>query len=153
FLRMSGIPDARKRIDAGRHEAESMSLDGYVPVDVVPFEAASGSKAVACPVAVGCTASLRFDGSAGWYEIRVRYFDQNNGASRFRLFVNDQKIDEWRADDNIPTRKIDAHSATRRVVSGVALRRGDVVRVEGVPHLNEPAGLDYIEIVAALRID
>jgi hypothetical protein len=95
----------------------------------------------------GCSASLAFDGASGRYEIRVRYFDQNDGVSRFRLYRRDQLLDEWRADDTLPTRRIDAHSSTRRVVSGVALRLGDVLRVEGLPHGGERAALDYIEIL------
>ena len=44
----SGIADAKGRVGTypGRIEAEAMQLKGYAPVDVKPFEAASGSKAV-----------------------------------------------------------------------------------------------------------
>jgi alpha-glucuronidase len=45
FYRISGIPDVKSRV--GHHpdriEAESMRLDGYIPVDVVPWETPSGS--------------------------------------------------------------------------------------------------------------
>jgi alpha-glucuronidase len=77
----------------------------------------------------------------------VRYFDQNDGVSRYRLLVNDQPIDEWRADDTIPTRSVDAHSSTRRLTGGVALRPRDIIRVEGTRDGGEQAALDYIEVL------
>ena len=151
FLRTSGIPDRQGRAGSfpGRYEAEAMQLDGYAITDVKPWEAASGSKAIACnDTARGCSASLRFEGSPGWYDLSIRYFDQNDGISRFRLFVNDQLIEEWRADDTLATRRVDAHSSTRRVVAAVALRPADVIRVEGLGQGGERAALDYIETLA-----
>jgi len=151
FLKTSGIPDRTGRAGhyPNRHEAEAMQLTGYSKVDVKPWEAASGSQAVACAEpATDCTASLKFGGKPGWYTLSTRYFDQMNGVSRFRLFVNGQKVDEWIANDTIPTRKIDAHSAARRLTRGVALRTGDTIRIEGVPDGGERAGVDFIEITS-----
>jgi alpha-glucuronidase len=148
FLRASGIPDAQGRVGhhPGRFEAESMKLDGYTVRDVTPWEAASGGKAVSCAVAK-CSAILRYEGPSGWYTLSVRYFDQIDGISRFRLLVGDQLVDEWSAGDRVPTRRIDASSSARRVVPGIALRPGDEVRIEGVPDGGETAALDYIEIL------
>jgi alpha-glucuronidase len=122
-----------------------MHLDGYQVRDVVPAEDASGGKAVAC-AAGECSASLKFDGAAGWYTLRVQYFDQRNGVSHYRLRVAGQAIDEWDADLLLPTTKLDSTSSTRREIRGVALRPGDEIRVEGRPDGGEPAALDYIEI-------
>ena len=111
FLKTSGIPDEKGR--AGKHpgrvEAESMQLEGYAPVPVTPWEAASGGTAVSCPMA-RCAARFVFQGSAGRHDIRVRYFDQNNGAARFRHFGERQ-----------PSRSVDsfgsfAHTEDRRHV-------------------------------------
>jgi alpha-glucuronidase len=76
----------------------------------------------------------------------VEYFDQNNGASRFRLFVNGRKVDEWAADDHLPAKRIGGDSSTRRRIHNITLRTGDQVRIEGIPDGEEKAGLDYIEI-------
>jgi alpha-glucuronidase len=147
FQKTSGIPDAKDRVGRvpGRVEAESMKLDGYTPVPATPWEGASGGQAVQCG-APRCSAAFRFDGKPGWYAISVQYFDQNNGVSRFSLFVGSQLIDEWTAADRLPTAKIDSSSSTRRVIPGVALRLGDQIRIEGVPDGGEPAALDYIEL-------
>jgi alpha-glucuronidase len=150
FLRASGIADAKGRVGRypGRVEAERMSLQGYAEREVIPWEAASGGKAIACASA-SCTASVRFSGEPGWYSVRVRYFDQNDGVSRFRLWVGKQMVDEWSAADRLPTRKMDASSSARRVARGIALRPGDEIRIEGRPDGGEAAGLDYIEILPA----
>jgi alpha-glucuronidase len=148
FLQESGIPDARGRVGKypGRFEAESMQLTGYEVVEVVPWEAASGGKAVTCPK-VSCTASLQWLGKDGWYRLNIQYFDQNNGMARFRLLVGDQEIDAWMASDHLPTAKIDGSSSTRRVIPGVALRRGDEIRIVGEPDGGERAAIDYLEAI------
>ena len=150
FLRASGIPDAKGRVGhyAGRFEAESMALEGYTAGDVVPWEAASGGKAVAC-AAAQCAAILRFDGAPGWYTLHVQYFDLPTGVARFRVLVASQPVDEWAAAGHLPARKIDGASSVRRVISGIALRPGDEIRIEGSPDSGDPAALDYVEIVPA----
>jgi alpha-glucuronidase len=150
FARASGIPDAKGRVGnyPGRVEAEAMTLDGYAIKPVIPWEGASGGKAIECAATRSCSARYRYDGEPGWRTIRVQYFDQSNGASHFRLYVHGQPVDEWSADDRVPERrnKIDSSSSTRRTISGVALRKGDEIRIEGVPDGEERAAIDYIEI-------
>ena len=148
FFRESGIPDAKGRVGnhRGRVEAEAMTLEGYVAVDVQPWEAASGGKAVSCPIAQ-CAASFRYDGAPGWYTLRIQYFDQNNGTARYRLRVGSQLADEWVAGARVPSAKIDGSTSTRHTVAGIALRPGDSIRVEGVPDGGETAAFDYIEIL------
>ncbi|HLY62616.1 MAG TPA: alpha-glucuronidase family glycosyl hydrolase [Terriglobia bacterium] len=153
FMRESGIPDAKGRVGQypGRIEAEQMKLEGYSAIDVKPWEGASGGKAVTC-TAASCAASFQFEGKPGWYTLRVEYFDQNNGASHFRLAVANQTIDHWIADGHLPTDKIDSSSSTARVISGIALRPGDEIRIEGVPDGGETAGLDYVEILPMVEV-
>jgi hypothetical protein len=79
----------------------------------------------------------------------IQYFDQQDGISRFRVWIGQQSIDEWTAADRLPVRKVDSSSSSRRTIHNVALRRGDEIRIEGVPNGRETAALDYIEIVAA----
>jgi len=149
FQRASRINDDKGRVDhtPGRFEAESMTLEGYAPRDITPFEDASGGKAVACGGRPACRASMKFAGDPGWYTLHVEYFDQNNGASRYQVFVANQLVDEWVADLRLPTIKLDSTSSTRRAISAIALRPGDEIRIEGRPDGSEAAALDYIEIV------
>lgn len=149
FLRASGIPDAQGRVGRypGRVEAESMKLEGYTVVEVTPWETASGGKAITC-AAAACSASFVYDGAAGVHAIRVRYFDQNNGVAHYRVRVGNQAVDEWAADGRFPTRKMDGSSSTLRTIAGVYLRKGDEIRIEGVPDGRESAGVDYVEVRA-----
>jgi len=149
FLRASGIGDVHGRVGhyPGRFEAESMKLDGYAVQDVKPWESASSGKAVACPIE-RCTATLRYQGAPGWHNLHVRYFDQIDGVSHFRVWVGEQLVAEWSAAERLPpTRKMDGTSSMLRVIRGIALRPGDEIRIEGVPDGGERAGLDYIEIL------
>jgi alpha-glucuronidase len=150
FFKTSGIPDVKGR--AGRHpnrfEAETMTLDGYKVTNVTPWETASGEKAVACGAST-CTASMKYEGRAGWRTIKVRYFDQNNGNAKFRILVGNQAVDEWTASGLAPSAKLDGSTSSRRITPEVLLKPGDEIRIEGTPDRGESAALDYIEILPA----
>jgi len=148
FARTSGIPDERGRVGhyPGRFEAEDMELHGYVPFDVTPWETASGGKGIECPsTSEPCTASFHFTGAPGRYDIDVRYFDQSNGTSQFRVYLGDQLIAEWTADEHSPATVPNADSSTRHRIPGIALKTGDTLRIEGRPDGPERAALDYVE--------
>jgi alpha-glucuronidase len=148
FLRASGIADEKGRVGnhPDRAEAEAMQLQGFVPIDVDPWENASGGKAIECGAASGCAATFRFDGVAGRYEMDVQYFDQNNGTSAFRVFVAGRQVDEWIANDHLPATKPGGDSSTRRRIPALELHPGDEIRIEGIPDAGEHAPLDYIEL-------
>jgi alpha-glucuronidase len=147
FNRMSGIPDADGRVGRypGRIEAESMTLRGYAPVAVTPWETASGDGATICGEAE-CSAERTWEGPDGWYDVTVQYFDLPDGRSRFSLSIGSHDVAGWVADDTLPSDKLNGHTSTRHVIRGVAIHRGDVVQVTGHPDGPEKAPLDYIEI-------
>lgn len=148
FHKLSGIADEKGRVGnyPGRFEAELMQLSGYAVRDITPWEAASGSKIVSCASGT-CVSTMKFDGAPGWHTLNVQYFDMPAGEARYRAFVGKQLIDEWAANDWIPARRLDAGASARRVIPGVALRPGDEIRIEGTPDREDPAALDYIEVV------
>ena len=86
----------------------------------------------------------------GWYEIAVQYFDFHDGVSRYTLQVNGTAVEEWTANDTLPTNKMDGHTSTRHVVEGVAIHKGDTIRIVGAPDGDEPAPLDYVEITSSV---
>ncbi|HKQ87120.1 MAG TPA: alpha-glucuronidase family glycosyl hydrolase, partial [Candidatus Acidoferrales bacterium] len=152
FLHLSGIPDAQDRVGhyPNRVEAESMKLQGDSIIDVEPAENASGGKAVACDTSADwCSASFRFARPAGWYELDVEYFDQNNGAAKYRVLAGEQIVDQWTANDHFPSRKIGGDTSIRRRIPGLALRPGDQIRIEGLPDGEEHAAFDYVEILSS----
>jgi len=151
FARTSGIPDEHGRIGRhpGRVEAEGMELHGYVPFNVTPWEAASGGKAIQCtPPFEACTAIFHFAGASGRYDMDVRYFDQSNGVSQFRVYLANRLIAEWAANDHLPANVPNADSSTRHRIHAVALQTGDTLSIEGRPDGPEHAALDYVEFTA-----
>jgi len=97
FQRISGIKDEKGRVGhhPDRFEAETMQLTGYRVFEPESWEGASGGKGITCAEeGHTCSAQTRFDGAAGWYEIDVEYFDLSAGISNFKLFVNDQIVDD-----------------------------------------------------------
>ena len=125
-----------------------MDLDGYSAIDITPWECASGGKAVevASPAGHG-SASFKFSGKSGAYDLVVRYFDQNNGVSEFKLFIGSRQVARWLADDQLPSSRPNGHTATRYTARSVALAAGDLVRIEGTAQSGERACLDYVEIM------
>ena len=154
FLQTSGVPDEHGRVGhyPNRLEAEAMQLEGYVAFEVVPRETASGGKGIECaPPTEKCSATMRFEGADGGYEVDVEYFDQNSGKSKFRVLVGERVVDEWIADDYLPATKPGGDSSTRRRIAGLELHPGDIIRIEGVPDGEEHAALDFIEIIPTPR--
>jgi alpha-glucuronidase len=152
FHRRSGIDDEQGRVGKypGRLEAEDAGLDGYVVTDIVPWEAASGGKAVQLP-AEAASGSIRFtyNGEPETADLHIQYFDEEDGVSTYKLFVGGKKIDHWQADNHLPTPSNlpDAHTSIRRTVRSVQLQPGDEIRIEGVAEGGERAAVDYVEIV------
>ncbi len=144
FRRRSGIPDEHDRVGKypNRLEAEDQQLDGYQITEITPWEAASGSRAVQLVERDSGSAKFRFSGAPGTFDLRVQYFDEEDGVSKFKLFVGERQLDEWQADNRLPTPTThpDSHSSIRRTVRSVKLQPGDEIRIEGQAHDGEARG-------------
>ena len=153
FAEESGIADERGRVGhyPDRIEAESMQLGGYQVKDVTPFEMASGSKAVSCPVA-SCTALAAVDKPAGLYRVSVAYYDFLHGSSGYTLALNGKPLGRWTADGNLPADAISGTTATRWTDwTPVALKPGDTLTLTAHSNGGEPAPVDYIELTPVMR--
>jgi alpha-glucuronidase len=151
FLKLSGIPDAQGRAGnyPNRLEAEDARLTGYKIIDVNPWEDASHGKAVSCEGQQSCGSDWVYKGRSGQFNIAVQFFDLQGGSARFTLSVNGRPADEWTAEDHLPSQHPHGDNSTRHIAHNVALKTGDVLRVEGTPDAADPAALDYIEILPA----
>jgi alpha-glucuronidase len=153
FMRRSGIADDHGRVGnyPNRLEAESQPLEGYAVIDIKPWEAASGSKAVQLVDHGTGSVRFRYDGPAGKYDLRIQYFDEEDGVSTFKLHIRDEPVDQWQADQHVPTPATlpDSHSSIRRTIRGVKLEPDDVIRIEGQADDGERAAIDYVEFVPA----
>ncbi|HEX4793267.1 MAG TPA: alpha-glucuronidase family glycosyl hydrolase [Humisphaera sp.] len=150
FLKKSGIADTSGRAGhyQDRIEAEAMKLEGYGLIKITPWEDASGGQAIAVTSADRHgKASFKYSGKAGWFDLRVQYFDPNDGVARFKVFVGGQQVDSWSGDDALPSRSADSHTSKRRAIGGLALRLGDEITIEGMSDRTDRAAIDYVEIV------
>lgn len=154
FLDKSGIADGEGRVgnNPNRFEAEAMQLEGFEARHVKPWETASGGQCVECngPENKGAV-TLKFDGKPGWFDLKIRYFDENDGASQFKLLVAGQVVDEWKANDTLPDNLPNGHTSSRHETRRVALRPGDEIRIEAVADAAERAAIDYLEIDAVAK--
>jgi alpha-glucuronidase len=113
---------------------------------VVPNTTQKDDGALAPAEPSPCAAEWTFDGKPGNYNIAVQYFDLRDGVAKFTFRVNGQSIAAWSADASLPSRIPNGDNSTRRNLVSVALKPGDILRVEGTPDGKDPAALDYIEI-------
>jgi alpha-glucuronidase len=171
FFKLSGIPDEKGRAGhyPGRLEAEDARLTGYKVIDIIPWEDASGGKAVECqgttsvvptepksdPGALAtaetppCSAEWIWSGQPGRYNVAIQYFDLAGGAAKFTLAINNHHAANWLAGANLPSTRPNGDNSTRKTIQSIDLKPGDTIRIEGTPGGLDPAALDYIEMKPA----
>lgn len=161
YHNLSGISDTAGRV--GHHpwriEAESMTLDGYEPYAVSPFETASNRTAIVTSsnTTTG-TASTTLTFAAGTYDLAVGYYDTFGGKSQWQVLVNNHTLGSWVGDNedklgHEPTRYLDGHSATRITFRNVTIAKGDVLKIVGTPDGIEPAPVDYVAVLPGGVVD
>jgi alpha-glucuronidase len=154
FQRISGIPDDQGRVGhhPGRIEAEDMKASGYIPVDVTPWETASGGKAVICRGPSACTLTTTVTRPAGQYDIAVQYFDLWRGVSKYDLHINGHSIATWSANDTLPPAQPDANldgqDSTRYTAHDIALKPGDTLELIGTPDVRPELALPPASMAA-----
>ncbi|MBS1705942.1 MAG: glucosiduronase [Armatimonadetes bacterium] len=145
FHRLSGIADSLGRVGNEPHrvECESMTLDGYEIVNIEPWEAASGARAIRLRGDAGsCQTAVDFD--PGRFKIHTWFFDLP-GNARFELRINDNPVDQWTADMGLPSEKLDAHTRQRHTTGPLSLAQGDVVSIHCTADKGDVAALDFLE--------
>lgn len=125
-----------------RFEAQRMTLSGGYSIDNIQY--ASGSMGIKAE-GVG-NASFTYDGPDGVFALNVAYFDENDGVASFKLFVSDNQVDNWDADEDLGNASPVEETKAVRTIRNIALKNGDEVRIEGTSDAGEPARVDYIEV-------
>ncbi len=136
-------------------EAEDMTRDdGFV---VEANTAASGGLIIRGNSAADATpgqASAAFMGSEGQYDITVTYFDEYDGISSMAVFLNDQLLAQWLADENPACRDCASpNESTRRsrvVATGIEISPGDEIRLESTVNHYEYGRFDKIDFTRVL---
>ena len=156
YFNKSGIADTQGRVGHKKYrvEAEDMTLDGYRPYNVSPFEAASGSRCVVTKDnSTTGTASTVLDWvQTGKYDVAVNYYDMALGNSTWELYIGDGLVGKWKGDfeynlGRAPSPYIDGHTAARITFPGVNIKKGNTLKIVGKPDGLEPAPVDYVSIL------
>lgn len=125
-------------------EAENMTLSNYFEQPIT--EASGGSVAGLWDHETGNsntsgTISASFPHSNGYYDIKVIYIDENDGASPFTIKQNGVGLDSWSG--SVP----DCQEFGVRTISDVPIYTGDVISIEGQKNESAYAKIDYIDFV------
>lgn len=131
-------------------EAEKMNLDGY---EFESNNAASSGGCVSANKSGKGTAKVQFIGEGGKYNLKIAYFDENDGNAEFKIYINDTLIDSWTADKDFGSASADTQTLTSHNIT-LTLEKNDIIAIEGKKGTYDPARLDKIEIerVADLEV-
>ncbi|KAL1968542.1 hypothetical protein VTN77DRAFT_1752 [Rasamsonia byssochlamydoides] len=161
YWNLSGIPDEANRV--GNHpwrvEAESMTLSGYKAYAVSPFETASNYTAIVTTTNTTTgTATTTLEFPSGTYDLAVNYYDLIGGRSHWQIYLNNRTVGEWVGNNedtlgHAPSIYLDGHSASRITFRGVQVKKGDILKIVGIPDGIEPAPLDYISLLPPGIVD
>ena len=115
-----------------RVEAEDMTLSGEYRIE--QNGAASGDKVIS--LRGGKTegqgqAQFRFDGLSGEYDIKITYFDENDGRGRIELNQDDREIAGFTLNQQLGSTSANAKTRTHRTISNVSVNQGDVFTLTG----------------------
>jgi hypothetical protein len=123
-----------------RIEAESLSLSNY---STETLGIASGNKLI--KTSGQGSASGKFQGASGKYDVIVRHFDEADGRSPLSLKVgNDSQ--SWTLNESLGGSVAESRNAVeRKVLSNVDIKQGDQIELSGQRNSEEYARVDYIE--------
>lgn len=93
------------------------------------------------------TAQTTFNGSRGTYDLIVWYFDETDGITSFVVYVNDEIVAEWSADQDLGSDALDAKSLTTYTISNVSLSTGDIIIIESTAQHYDYARVDLLECI------
>ncbi|NJL79822.1 MAG: hypothetical protein HC917_15030 [Richelia sp. SM2_1_7] len=129
-----------------RYEAEELTLNGY-QVETVKGSGASGGKHISLKGTNQNQGSATgtFKGEAGTYQVKVGYYDENDGQSQAKVTVG-EKTASFNFDQDLPDSWVKPSTKTSRVaMESVQLKSGDSFKITGTSNQGEFARFDYVE--------
>lgn len=130
-------------------EAEELSING--PAKIVGASFASGGAYVQGGTSGPVTMSTVFSGTAGNYDVVVRYFDEDDGRSSSSVSVDGKQVDAWTWDAGTGGPFANKNSLVERVIENVALSANSRLVVEGKGEGGEPFRVDALEFRPAAQ--
>ena len=128
-----------------------MVLDGY---RAYSHPSASGGQYVGLqnsPDGLG-TVTYAFEGSSGTYDLEISIYDENDGTSSFAVFINDDFVGNYLAQEDLQTGGIGRRNLTSFTLEGLAINQGDSIRIAGAAEGGEFARIDKLEFTPVVPV-
>ncbi|MEL6489465.1 MAG: hypothetical protein AAFQ95_05830 [Cyanobacteria bacterium J06621_3] len=149
----SGIAEGSLRV-----QAEDMLLSGAYKTESV--KSASGKQVISLrggPNDETGSAAFKFKGASGKYDIKIGYYDENDGVGKLEISKGSRKaqtqIAAFELDQQLGSRLPNEKTFTTRTISGVDISRGELFNItgteDGSPSTAEHARVDYVEFIPA----
>ncbi|MEL6814045.1 MAG: hypothetical protein AAFP03_04430, partial [Cyanobacteria bacterium J06598_3] len=139
-------------IGSMRIQAENMTLAGAYKTESA--KAASGESLISLrggPNDETGTASFKFEGPAGKYQVNLAYFDENDGVGKLELMQDDDLLGGITMDKELGSRLPDEKTLTSATLADVMVKSGDIFTIKGYEDGSrstaEHARVDFIEFV------
>ena len=135
-----------KNLEPLRYEAEDLTLDGY-QVETVKNSSASDNRHISLKGSAENKGSAtgRFKGEPGIYQVKIGYFDESDGQSKVKLIIGEESR-SFVLDQDLPSNGVKPASKTSRIlIEEVELQPEDSFKIEGISNQGEFARIDYIE--------
>ncbi|MEM7553596.1 MAG: hypothetical protein AAF378_05765 [Cyanobacteria bacterium P01_A01_bin.84] len=133
-------------------EAEDMQLSGEYRIESI--NAASGNKVIS--LRGGKTegtgeAGFTFNGDSGKYNIKVNYFDENDGVANLTLKQGNKQLASIDLDQQLGSHFANEKTLTSQEIKGVEIKAGDKFTLQGIEDgtskTAEHARIDNIEFI------
>lgn len=143
---------ANPPIAAQKIEAEDMQLGGEYRVEIL--DAASGGEVISLRggdnKGTG-TASFDFTGATGTYDLKINYFDENDGVGQIKLEQENKQLISFRLDKQLGSPLANDQTLTSMEIPDITVSSGDSFRIEGIEqgsiNTAEHVRIDSIEFI------
>ena len=114
-------------------EVEEMELENFQRIDdyVEEWGVETSGKG---------SASCCFDNASGTYDIRITYFDEEEGQSKVQLYIADKEVISFRLDEDVDCWRW-------RCFKNIQMNRGDEIELVAEADRKEHVRLDFIEFI------
>ena len=134
-------PTPQQLLEVPIVEAEQMTLTNYA---IENNSVASGAKLIVNNTS-GATASFRFSGGTGAYDLTIYYFDQNNGHASFIMKQNGTIIDQWVANQDLGNGVTSATRVSR--TKRLTMNTNDLITIESTANGGDLGRIDNLIFV------
>jgi Ca2+-binding RTX toxin-like protein len=130
-----------------RVEAESMTLTGNFKVETGESFASGATIVKTDDSLTGLTASTRFTGVTGVYDIVVGYYDESDGLATYRANLSGVQLANWQSTLNLGDNNASEKNFITRTLRGVLLNSGDTFSLQSIQQGSDKGYLDYVDFV------